>query len=511
MCEPDTLEDRIISLSTPNGKLQADFPTHLSPLKHEALNNLAFPNQIDIDGKHQYIKESTIENHPNRSARKKSVRTLIERTLLGNISEEIEDIEDLADDIYDSDDKNNPEYDTRDPTNLIIPKAPKNLNTKEKIKHTRRLEVESEPLTAYESYFNSNKGGYTSTSNNTLSLLELLDHEEYFNRYANLENHNENDLKDLEQLHFDKFNQWQFELAQNFNLCLYGFGSKRSLLMQFADYLHQTQKNNEKFKIVVVNGYVNNLTVRDIFKTVASAITGDILKFGSPADMLGTIFSLLDEDKHLDITIIIHSIDGRALRRISNQNILARLSSHSQIHLVTSADHPSFPLLWDSSIRCFYNFLFYDCTTYRAYNIEFDVVKEVHDILGRRGRRAGGKEGVTFVLKSLPENAKKLFGLLIREQLKSMADNLNTNERSGDNVSLRPNECENDFGIEYRILYQKSVEEFICSNEINFRTLLKEFNDHEMIQSKKDALGAELLTIPLCKEELEVILEDTNL
>lgn len=511
MCEPDASEDRTISLSTPNEKLRGDFPTYFTPSKHEALDNFAFSNQIDIEGTHQYIEESTIENHPNRSARKKSVRALIERTLLGNISEEIEDDEDLADNIYDSDDKDNPEDAIRDSTKLIIPNAPKNIRNNGGIKHIRKFEVETKPLTAYENYFNSNRGGYTTTSNNTLSSLELLDHEEYFNRYTNLEIHNENDLKDLEQVHFDKFNQWQFELAQNFNICLYGFGSKRSLLMHFADYLYQTQKNNEKTKIIVVNGHVNNLTVRDIFKTVASAITGDILKFGSPADMIGTIFSLLDEDKHLDITIIIHSIDGRALRRISNQNILARLSSHSQIHLITSADHPSFPLLWDSSIRSFYNFLFYDCTTFRAYNIEFDVVKEVHDVLGRRGRRAGGKEGVTFVLKSLPENAKKLFGLLIREQLKSMADNMNTTERGEDNVSQRLNDYGNDVGIEYRILYQKSVEEFICSNEINFRTLLKEFNDHEMIQSKKDALGTELLTIPLSKEELEATLEDTNL
>ena len=30
-------------------------------------------------------------------------------------------------------------------------------------------------------------------------------------------------------------------------------------------------------------------------------------------------------------------------------------------------------------------------------------------------------------------------------------------------------------GVEYKVLYQKACEEFICSSEMNFRTLLKEY------------------------------------
>lgn len=34
------------------------------------------------------------------------------------------------------------------------------------------------------------------------------------------------------------------------------------------------------------------------------------------------------------------------------------------------------------------------------------------------------------------------------------------------------------------------------------------FYDHQMITSKKDAMGTEMLSVPFRKEELEMILED---
>lgn len=36
------------------------------------------------------------------------------------------------------------------------------------------------------------------------------------------------------------------------------------------------------------------------------------------------------------------------------------------------------------------------------------------------------------------------------------------------------------------------------------------FHDHQMIQSRKDALGTEMLSVPFRKEELETILEDIS-
>jgi origin recognition complex subunit 2 len=63
-------------------------------------------------------------------------------------------------------------------------------------------------------------------------------------------------------------------------------------------------------------------------------------------------------------------------------------------------------------------------------------------------------------------------------------------------------------GIEFRALYQKASEEFIASSEMMFRTLLKEFHDHQMITSRMDTSGGEILGVPLSRDEMEGVLED---
>ena len=52
------------------------------------------------------------------------------------------------------------------------------------------------------------------------------------------------------------------------------------------------------------------------------------------------------------------------------------------------------------------------------------------------------------------------------------------------------------------------MEEFVCGDEVAFRSLLKEFHDHQMVTSRKDAMGTEMLSVPFRREELEAILED---
>ncbi|KAF8862063.1 ORC2-domain-containing protein [Acephala macrosclerotiorum] len=454
-----------------------------------------------------------ITRNADRSARRKSTRSLIERTILGNASDNDEDEEDLAGHIYGSDE----EDDLGEDANGLLeessaPETPSKRGRRKGSKNRRRSPTPPEDLTAHEKYFFHNRGSRAKTSNNNLSSLALLDHEEYFSRARNMKDSHAENIKFLEGLHAEDFRQWQFELSQQFNICLYGWGSKKSLLMQFADHIYNSQTDHTKAKIVVVNGYVHNLTIKDILNTVASAVAERGHKLGAqPAEMLENLIALLEEDKDQEITLIMHSIDRAPLRKPAVQSILSRLSSHPQIHMVASADHPSFPLLWDSSLRSTYNFLFHDCTTFQLYTSEIDVVDEVHELLGRSGRRVGGKEGVSFVLKSLPENAKNLFRVLIGEQLAAMEDGSGATAEGNeddDNEKRTTNFKQNEPGVEYRVLYKKAVEEFICSNDMAFRTLLKEFHDHQMIQSRKDALGTEMLSIPFQKEELETILED---
>ncbi len=269
--------------------------------------------------------------------------------------------------------------------------------------------------------------------------------------------------------------------------------------------------------IVVVNGYVPTLNIRTILTTIATVILGPKLpaKMGAqPAEILDTIIGHLSELPALSPKplVIIHSLDAYSLRRGATQSILARLASDPHISLLASCDTPNFPLLWDSSLTEQYNFLFHDCTTFAPYDAEISVVDDVHELLGRSGRRVGGKEGVGFVLKSLPENARNLYRVLISEQLTTMDSGIGTQGAGDDDADEgeadKTGGGDGEGGVEYRFLYQKAVEEFICSSEMSFRTLLKEFHDHQMITSKKDVLGTEVLSVPFPREEMEVILED---
>ena len=424
-----------------------------------------------------------IERNANRSARRKSTRTLIERTILGLTSDNDEEEGELADQIYGSEeDEAGEEGQEADDLaeDTIAPETPSKKRGRPKGSKTRSLSPIAHDLPPHEKYFAQNKPGRAKTSNNTLANFKLLDHEEYFDISRKMKDSHAQNIKDLAFLHEKSFNQWQFELSETFNICLYGWGSKRSLLMKFAEHIYQSQVDHTKSKIVVVNGYVPSLTIRDVFNTVASAVAEPGFKLGSqPPEMLDRLIALIQEDKAQNITLIIHSIDRLPLRRPVTQMLLSRLSAHPQVHLITSADHPSFPLLWDSSIRSTYNFLFHECATFQPYTAEVDVVDEVHELLGRSGRRVGGKDGVIFVLKSLPINATNLFKILIGEQLAGMDD---TPANAYDNDDDDENDDDQRFGkakrveegVEYRTLYQKAVEEFICSNDMGFRSLLKE-------------------------------------
>ncbi|ORY71314.1 origin recognition complex subunit 2-domain-containing protein [Pseudomassariella vexata] len=438
----------------------------------------------------------------DRSARKKSARALIERVITGNASDEDDE---LTRKIYESSEDEDEEEADQDeavpnagaPESAAVTPSKRPRGRPRKDDTTRARKKSPTPprdLPPHELYFSQNRPGPSKTSNNNLASLQLLTHEDYFSILHEYKNPHIEDVEFLQLLHAESFPQWVFELSQDFSICLYGYGSKRPLLHKFARHMYDRASDHTTNKIVIINGYVRNTAIREILGTVGSAVD-PLYKppAGNPSAMLESIKTLLSShDVH--ITIILNSIDASPLRKPGMQAILAQLASHPRIQLICSADTPDFPLLWDSSLRSAFNFLFHDCTTFAPHTAEIDVVDEVHELLGRKARRVGGKEGVTYVLRSLPENAKNLFRLLVGEVLAAI-------DEEGFSAGENP-------GVEYRMLYNKAVEEFICSSEMAFRTLLKEFHDHQMITSRKDVLGTELLSVPFRKEELEGILED---
>jgi len=463
-----------------------------------------------------------VVRNADRSARRKSARTLIERTITGNLSDEDElgEEDTLARRIWDGDSPDDEDLlGELDEVPDVDPDAPttpsKRGPGRPKGSKRKRSPTPPQNLPSHEQYFFQNRAGGIKTSNNTLSSLSLLSHDEYFTQIHKYADPHEPEKAFLQDLHTRSFGQWRFELCEDFNICLYGWGSKRKLVTKFAEWLY-AQSPETPPKIIVVNGYTPTLTIRAMLTTIATALLGMSTphKLGAyPTETLDFILGHLSSARPPQpLTVIVHSIDAYPLRRSTTQSLIARLASNPHINLLATCDTPNFPLLWDSSLREQYNFLFHDCTTFAAYEAEISVVDDVHQLLGRSGRRVGGKEGVGFVLQSLPENARNLYRVLISEQLTAMDDGVGPQEADDEDIDVRgPDGAKGgsgEAGVEYRFLYQKAVEEFICSSEMAFRTLLKEFHDHQMITSKKDALGTEILSVPFRREELEAILED---
>ena len=403
----------------------------------------------------------------DRSARKKSARTLIEQAIGVGDSDDEQDEDVLAREIYESsedDDDDDDVAETEDGASSAAPdEAATPSKTPQRKQRRKRAKSPTPPrdLPPHEQYFLQNKPGRPKTSNNSLASLALLSHEEYFDILRNQEDRHEADVENLESLHAESFPQWAFELKEGFSLCLYGFGSKRRLLRKFAEHLHSHGYGGKNSKIIVVNGYTPTTTMREVLSLIGKAMdpTGK-LPTSQPTVMVQSILSQLSS-LDITLTLIINSIDAAPLRKPSTQAILAELASHAQVHLVCSADTPDFPLLWDVGARSAFNFAFRDCTTFAPFRAELDVVDEVHELLGRKARRVNGKEGVAFVLRSLPENARNLFCLLVGEVLLALDEDGSTNGEEA--------------GVEYRMLYNKAVEEFICTSEMAFRTLLKEY------------------------------------
>lgn len=482
----------------------------------------------------------------DRSARRKSARLLIKQAEDGQESEN-EDPQDelLAQEIFDEDEAADsaaelPTIGQQDgpPIQDTPSKKPRGRR-----KASTRQRTPSPPpdLPPHEHYFFQNRPGGAKASDNILPASALITHEDYYETMRAYRDPHEPELDFLHALHSRSFDQWLFELQNGFSICLYGWGSKRELLLDFASHVSSLDSDGT---VLILNGYNAALTLRDILTTLAStipALASSTQKLGSqPADMLTTILTALSRDPpSTPITLILHSIDGTSLRRNATQSILARLAAHPSIHLIASADTPNFPLLWDASLRAQFNWVFHDCTTFQPFDVEISgsgaggVVDEVNALLGRSGRKMHGREGVMYVLKSLTQSARGLFGLLVAELLsldetgeggvEAEADmDVDEEDDMGFEDAVTPGKPKVrdknkgrpavggglNAAIEWRALYQKAVSQFIATNEMSFRGLLKEFHDHEMVISRKDAMGTEMLGVPFRREELETLLEE---
>ncbi|TGZ82880.1 ORC2-domain-containing protein [Ascodesmis nigricans] len=397
----------------------------------------------------------SVVTNADKSARRKSVRRMVAKTLNDEDGTDDDDDEeyDLVGKIYSdseeesgSEDEELEESASRSTMTTGKSKAPP---PPLKAKGRKKRETTPPPsfMDGVESYFHQNKKARQQTSTATLSSLPQLDHSTYFSLLRSHPDHHADVRKKLFDSHLENMPQWIFELSEGFNLLFYGYGSKRALLTEIANTLYTTPGS-----IVIINGYLPTITLKDVLNIIFSAIfaaasSSITAKLGAtPNDMVENVLSLLSEPDAQPLTMIIHNLDGESLRAERAQAIIARIAAHPKISLVASIDHIRAPLLWDAARKEQFNFLWHDVTTFEPYSVEIPADEVL--VLGDGAGRAGGTKGVKYVLASLPTNAKALFRVLVSEQLQAMVEDEGGKERK--NIE--------DYGIEYRVLYQKAVD-----------------------------------------------------
>lgn len=574
-------DESIIGSPTPikskSALRQAPTPSKTSTPRKQARFAASSP-RTPTTQQRNYAPAST-PHQADRSARRKSARLLIRQADQGEGSD-AEDSQDelLAQHIYAEDEEDgesssgtegdaNAAIEEEEPgadadhigqdqdQDGLLPETPtKRPRGRPKGPRKQRTPTPPPDLPPHEHYFFAHRPGGSKTSDNTLPPSALASHEEYYEALRSTEtpykDPHESSLDFLHALHSRSFDQWLFELEQAYSVCLYGYGSKRELMLDFAAHVASSAGEEDTERpIVVVNGFNTSLGPRDILSSVATIIpllSSDQTKVSAhPQTLLAQILAaLVRHPLSHPITLLIHNIDGPSLRRPGIQSLLARLASASHIRLIASADAPNFALLWDVSLRQQFNWVFHDATTFQPLDIEIEgsgrgVVDSVNALLGRSGRKIQGREGVMYVLKSLTQSARSLYALLLGELLSAAEeggspdpedlgddtrggyeDNLGEDAVDGDSEEeeeafttplrrKRPPRTKKPAGgimpatTPLRTLYTLSTQQFIATNEMSFRGLLKEFTDHEMVVLRRDVLGTEVLGVPFRKGEVE--------
>ncbi|KAF9551327.1 Origin recognition complex subunit 2 [Mortierella hygrophila] len=333
------------------------------------------------------------------------------------------------------------------------------------------------------------------TSNNTLSKLPTLEHADFIQAIKRAPAKHAQEIEMLRLLYEEQFSQWFFELVSGFNLLIYGYGSKRQLLTQFATTMLTDAP------LIIINGYFPTVTIKEILDKISSTALNYSGPTGSLQEQVAFIRAYFAQPERdiQKLYLLIHNIDGSGLRAEKTQSALSLLASCPHIHLIASIDHINANILWDTVKSARFNWVWHELTTFRPYLTETSFE---NSIMVRQGEL--GARGIQFVLASLTSNGKGLFRVLAEHQIQSETnpDDNNGGASNGGTKNYM------DLGMAYNALFKKCQENFLVSNAVTFRTQLTEFRDHRIVQSKKGPDGVEILFIPLSASVLEGILDN---
>ncbi|KAL0967027.1 hypothetical protein UPYG_G00303650 [Umbra pygmaea] len=331
-----------------------------------------------------------------------------------------------------------------------------------------------------EEYFEAHGSSKVLTSDRTLQRLHTpkLDRETLFRVLEANPSCYSSEIETLHSSHHKHFYKWMLQLQLGYSVLVYGLGSKKTLLEEFRISMLSQEIH------LVVNGFFPSITL----KSILTALSAEVLEyqgtFRNPADQIHYITTTLREQPDLHVYLLIHNIDGPMLRGGKTQNALGQLASLPNLHLVASIDHINAPLVWDQSLLCQFNWLWWECVCFQRYVEETSYENSL--LVQQTGALA--LSSLTHVLRSLTANARGIFKVLVEFQLQHR-----------DNPSYT--------GLSFQDFYQRCREAFLVNSDLTLRTQLTEFRDHKLIRTRKGADGVEYLLVAVETSTLTDFLE----
>lgn len=370
--------------------------------------------------------------------------------------------------------------------------------------------------TSFDLYFNTISKPSRTSTNVFSDLISPLTPAEYKSLIAAFDKtiDREAKLKPLETDHTIYFTQYIGELTIGFNIVFYGLGSKRSTINQFID-----QQCRKRGHIVCVNGFYPGLTIRDIIASICQ-IPGVSAQSSTLPGMEGEVRRICSffAASARPLFLVIHNIDSGALRTIKAKAILAQLAAQPRIHVVASIDHINAPLIWSQSemtkrktdgSKPGFAWIWHDLTTLQPYGSELSFINHTSVKQPKGGATDAGRSdpiasdgtiehmsetAAQHILASVTAKAKKLFVVLGKRQLASLAEAGRVVE--GTVVAAQQHGTSND------VLLSAARDDFIAQSNTALKALLGEFKDHGLVISVGTSDSGDVLWIPLRKEHL---------
>lgn len=180
------------------------------------------------------------------------------------------------------------------------------------------------------------------TSDHTLDRLKnpRLPHDQLIKMLSNMELSKEHELavKGLNKDYKKYFNKWLTLFDEGYTVLLHGFGSKRNLLQNFHKEKLATKH------VIVINGFFPSLTIKEILDSIWVDLLEQSSVSGNPHETVNMIEEEMKQIPALHLFLIVHNIDGTMLRNAKAQNVLSRLASIKNLHMIASIDHINTPL-----------------------------------------------------------------------------------------------------------------------------------------------------------------------